>query len=372
MAKKTQPAEGVLELIKGRAGFLRSPERNYRPVTGDVHVSAGWVERYRLAGGEYVVGVAGPPKRGPAPTLVEIHSINGLPPEEYAERRPFNELTVINPDVRLRFETPGGPLAMRVVDLLTPIGRGQRGLIVAPPRTGKTTLLRQMALGVLANHPELELLVLLVDERPEEVTEMRRTVRGEVVASSNDESVESHVRTARMVIERAKRLVEAGRHVFLLIDSLTRLGRAFNHYVGSSGRTLSGGLDARAMQEPKAMFGAARNTEDGGSLTIIASALIDTGSRMDELIFNEFKGTGNMEIVLSRELADRRIWPAIDLQKSGTRREELLLSGEELEQAARIRRTLDPRAPAEAMQSLLRALEKYPSNEAFISAIAAR
>jgi len=328
------------------------------------------IQQFRLRGGETIVGSVSANRRGRAPQLAAIETINDRTPEDYAELTPFAELTVIDPRERIRFETPNGPLAMRVVDLLTPIGKGQRGLIVAPPRTGKTVLLQQMAAAVAANHPEITMIVLLIDERPEEVTEMRRTVRGEVVASSKDQDTASHVRTARLVIAQAMRHVECGRDVLILLDSLTRLGRAFNVFVGTSGRTMSGGLDIRAMHEPKSMFGAARNIEGGGSLTIIATALVETGSRMDELIFNEFKGTGNMEIVLSRELANKRIWPAMDLRQSGTRKEELLLAPQVLGKCHRIRRMLQASPPDKQMQTLLDRLAQHPTNDAFLAALA--
>jgi transcription termination factor Rho len=326
-------------------------------------------QRYHLRGGETITGTMIKPrgKQGRrAPEVVEVETINSLPADEAAEVRPLTELTAVDPREPIRFEIDGGPLTMRVVDLMTPIGRGQRGLIVAPPRTGKTVLLQHMAAGVAANDPDVYVMVLLIDERPEEVTEMRRNVRGEVVASSNDLDVASHVRIARLMIEKAKRMVECGTHVFILLDSLTRLGRAFNAFAGNSGRIMSGGLDSRALIEPKAIFGAARNIEDGGSLTIIATALIDTGSRMDEVIFNEFKGTGNMEIMLSRDLANKRIWPAIDLQMSGTRKEELLLDPDTLAASHRIRRELGRRAPDLDMQNLLETLQRFPDNKSFV------
>lgn len=325
------------------------------------------IARLGLRGGETIEADADANGRG-APFVRMVRVINGMDAGAYCECKPFGELTVIDPKARIRFETAGGPTTMRVIDLMTPIGKGQRGLIAAPPRTGKTMLLQQMAEGIASNHPEIYMLVLLIDERPEEVTHMRRTVRGEVVASCNDLEVASHVRLARLMIERAKRMVECGQHVLILLDSLTRLGRAFNNYVKSSGRTMSGGLDIRAMTEPKAMFGAARNIENGGSLTILATALIDTGSRMDELIFNEFKGTGNMEIMLTRELANKRIWPAIDLHQSGTRKEELLLSPEELNQSIQIRRKLYSAAIDQQMLALIEALQKHPNNQAFLTA----
>jgi len=335
-------------------------------------VGADLVRRYALRGGEMVTGaIRGSAARGASqqPVLAEIHVVNGLPPGEYAERRPLTELTPVDPCEPIRFETAGGPLTMRVVDLLTPIGRGQRGLIVAPPRTGKTILLQHMAAGVAANYPDMHVVVLLIDERPEEVTEMRRRICGEVVASSNDHDATSHVRLARLMIEKVKRMVECGADVFVLLDSLTRLGRTFNTLDGGSGRIMSGGLDAKSLIEPKSIFGAARNIENGGSLTIMATALIETGSRMDEVIFNEFKGTGNMEIVLSRELANRRIWPAIDLEASGTRKEELLLDPDALAVSHLIRREFMDKSPERSMQLLLEKMTGYPDNRAFIKAM---
>jgi transcription termination factor Rho len=298
--------------------------------------------------------------------LEAVATINGLCVEDYLDTTPFEKLTAIDPESQVYFETDGGPATMRIIDLLTPIGFGQRGLIVAPPRTGKTMLLQQMADGVAANHPDAYVVVLLIDERPEEVTHMKRSVRGEVVASSNDKDVENHVRIARLVIEKVKRLVETGSDVVLFLDSLTRVGRVFNSHTRGSGRIMSGGLDIRALTEPKSIFGAARNIENGGSLTIVATALIETGSRMDEVIFNEFKGTGNMEIMLSRELANRRIWPAIDLDRSGTRKEERLLTPEALEVSYQIRRTLVGKDPCRTMETLLEAMAKYSTNADFI------
>lgn len=367
--------EGTLELQEKGWGFLRSAKRNYAIHPGDPLVTAEMVRRYSLRGGENVVG---PIQRGNGRqsgvqaqfSVAKLETVNGMAPEANAELQPFNDLTVIDPRQPIRFETPGGPLPMRVIDLMTPIGRGQRGLIAAPPRTGKTILLQQMAAGIAANHPDLYMMVLLIDERPEEVTEMRRTVHGEVVFSSNDQNIASHLRIARLMIEKAKRKVEAGQHVLILLDSLTRLGRAFNAGIKSSGRTMSGGVDIRAMEEPKAIFGAARNVEHGGSLTIMASALIETGSRMDELIFNEFKGTGNMEIMLNRELANLRIWPAMDLNQSGTRKEELLLGKDTVEKVYRLRRQIAPLSITKAMQTLLDWLAKFPSNEAFLNSLA--
>ncbi|MBN1514019.1 MAG: transcription termination factor Rho, partial [Phycisphaerae bacterium] len=289
---------GTFEPDGKGGGFLRSAQRNYAVHPTDPRVLPDLVRRHRLIAGETVAGTVRPARKSRTTELAAVNSINGLAPDVFAARTPFADLVAIDPDRPVRFEIPGGSPSMRVVDLMTPIGFGQRGLICAPPRTGKTVLLQQMAAGVATNHPDVYMMVLLIDERPEEVTEMRRTVRGEVVASSNDLDVASHVRIARLMIEKAKRHVECGENVFILLDSLTRLGRAFNAAIRNSGRIMSGGLDIRALEEPKAIFGAARNVENGGSLTIIASALIDTGSRMDEVIFNEFKGTGNMEIML--------------------------------------------------------------------------
>jgi transcription termination factor Rho len=363
--------EGTLELHDKGHGFLRSAKRNYNVHPMDPFVSRRLVERYALRPGADIMGTMQRSSgRGAKFDLVEIEKINGSSPAEYMDFQPFKELTVVDPCEPIRFGTKGGPLSMRVVDLMTPIGMGQRGLIAAPPRTGKTVLLQQMAAGLAANHPDMYMMVLLIDERPEEVTEMRRTVHGEVVSSSNDENVASHVRIARLMIEKAKRMVEAGEHVLILLDSLTRLGRAFNASVKSSGRTMSGGLDSRALSEPKSIFGSARNIENGGSLTILATALIETGSRMDELIFNEFKGTGNMEIMLTRELANQRLWPAMDLNMSGTRKEELLLGHETVDKISKIRRQISHLPPTKAMETLLDSLGEYSSNEEFIKNLA--
>ncbi|MBI1826137.1 MAG: transcription termination factor Rho [Planctomycetes bacterium] len=361
----TDSVTGVFEPIPRNGGFLRSPTSNYRIQRTDAFVSPQICNALHLRGGESITGIVKPGRQ--SPELAEVQTINDLDAGRYSELKPLDELTAIDPLAPLRFETPGGPITMRVVDLMTPIGLGQRGLIVAPPRTGKTVLLHQMAAGVAANHPDLYMMVLLIDERPEEVTEMRRAVHGEVIASSNDEDIASHVRIARLIIEKAKRMVETGRNVLILLDSLTRVGRAFNSATRGVGRTMSGGLDARALAEPKAIFGAARNVENGGSLTIIASALIDTGSRMDEVIFNEFKGTGNMEIVLNRDMANRRVFPAIDLNESGTRKEEKLLTPQALELSRKLRRKLIERDPIRAMENLLAAMQKYPTNADFIA-----
>jgi len=334
----------------------------------DPLVARDLAARFRLRGGEVIGGlVSGDHNRDNGRMLREITSIDRVTPDARHELKPFEELTAVNPDRRVRLEVQGGPMSMRVLDLLTPIGFGQRALIVAPPRTGKTVLLQQMAASIAKNHPDVHMLVLLIDERPEEVTEMRRTVNGEVMASSNDQDIASHIRLARLILAAAKRRVETGQDVVILLDSLTRLGRAFNAHIRGSGRIMSGGLDIRALTEPKGIFGSARNVENGGSLTIIASALIETGSRMDEVIFNEFKGTGNMEIVLTRQLANLRIWPAIDLHQSGTRKEELLLSQVELERSHAVRRLYVGRPPEMAMRTLLEQMERYPTNAEFIA-----
>ncbi|MHC5112772.1 MAG: transcription termination factor Rho, partial [Planctomycetota bacterium] len=360
----------------GKAGGeIRDPEKNYAILDRDVLVGADLSRKANLRGGELIVGtVARNGKRGrqQRDSLAEIETVDGLSLDDHLEKKPFESLIPIDPDRHIRFETEGGPMTMRVIDLLTPIGFGQRGLIVAPPRTGKTVLLQQMAQAVIKNYPDVHVKVLLVDERPEEVTDMRRNIEAEVVASSNDKDAATHVRTSRLLIERAKRMVEAGQDVFVLLDSLTRLGRAFNTRVRSGGRVMSGGLDINALTEPKSIFGAARNIEGGGSLTIVASALIETGSRMDDVIFNEFKGTGNMEIMLSREMANRRVWPAIDLNPSGTRKEELLLEPAALEQSHSIRRKLHGKEPIQSMEMLLEDLGRHPDNAAYINASAPR
>ncbi|MFQ5413931.1 MAG: transcription termination factor Rho [Phycisphaerae bacterium] len=366
--------DGTFESVGRSGGAVRCPDADYPVRSTDAIVPQALVERYHLRGGETVVGRCKTDRRrrGGPPELEEITLIEGAPPAEHVERPRFQSLTAIEPKQRIRFETANGPISMRIIDLMTPIGFGQRGLVVAPPRTGKTMLLQQMAHAVAVNHPDAYMVVLLVDERPEEVTDMRRTVHGQVIASSNDHDIASHVRIARLVIQKAKRLVECGRDVVLLLDSLTRLGRAFNAHIRGAGRIMSGGLDILALTEPKAIFGAARNAEEGGSLTIIASALIETGSRMDEVIFNEFKGTGNMEIVLSRELANMRIWPAIKLNESGTRKEELLLDAASLNVAHQIRRTLVNRGPVRAMEPLVAAMTKFPTNAEFVAAFTQR
>ena len=361
--------EGVLELHPKGYGFLRDPQKNYASQDSDPFVSSSVVERFGLRAGGLIKGEVGPGSKGQGPRLKTIETVDGLTVENYQEVPHFDDLTPITPSEKIRLETGSKPVTMRVMDLLTPIGKGQRALIVAPPRTGKTMLLQDIADSVSENHPELHLMVLLIDERPEEVTEMRRRVKGEVIASSMDREVESHVRIGQLIIERGKRLAEAGHGVFVLLDSITRTARAFNKWVGNTGRTMSGGLDIKALEIPRKMFGTARRFEEGGSLTVVATALIETGSRMDDAIFQEFKGTGNMEMMLSRDLADRRIWPAIDITRSGTRHEEKFFSEEEYEYVTMIRRHLITLTPADAMDKLIKMMEKFPSNAEFFEKV---
>jgi transcription termination factor Rho len=368
MIMAEQSCSGVLEMHPKGYGFLRDPKRNFKAGTNDVYVGAPLLAKFQLRQGVRLAGVVRPPAKGEGPRLAELTEIEGREPEHYVGLPGFDDLTAIDPHERIHLEVGAEPLGMRVMDLLTPIGKGQRGLIVAPPRTGKTILLQQLAASVATNHPELHLLVLLVDERPEEVTDMRRSVRGEVIASSSDHAAEEHIRLAQLTVDRAKRIAETGGQVLILLDSLTRLARAYNKG-SNSGRTMSGGMDIKAMDVPKRLFGAARKFDEGGSLTVLATALIDTGSRMDELIFQEFKGTGNMEVVLDRRLADRRVWPAIDIQQSGTRKEERLLESETLARVNLMRRSLSELKPTEAMESLVRQLGKYQSNSAFLERI---
>jgi transcription termination factor Rho len=364
-------ARGVLEMQEKGYGFLRQPERDFRPTATDVFVPPGLVTRYRLKMGLALEGPIQPDKKGRGQQLADITSICGEKPDKYVGLTPFERLTVVDPEVGLWLETTPEQTTTRVIDLLTPIGKGQRGLIVSPPRAGKTILLEHMAAAVRKNYPDVHVMMLLVDERPEEVTHFRRSTGAEVLASSNDLEVEQHVRLARMAFARAKAEVEFGHDVVLFMDSLTRLGRAFNKAIPSSGRTMSGGVDIRALEEPKRMFGQARKIENGGSLTVIATCLIDTGSRMDELIFQEFKGTGNMELVLSRDLSERRLYPAIDILASGTRKEERLVSAEDLKKRYAIRRRLADSKPVEALESLLSALARYPTNRQLLDALSA-
>ncbi len=360
---------GVLEVQDRGYGFLRRADRDFRPARGDVFVPPGLVAKRRLKTGLVLEGPTQPDKKGRGLQLADVASICGHSPDEYAGLVPFDRLTVIDPEETLWLETGPEPVTTRVLDLLTPIGKGQRGLIVSPPRAGKTIMLEQMAAAVHTNYPDVTLMMVLVDERPEEVTHFRRTTGAEVLASSNDQDVQQHVRIARMAFAKARAEVEFGRDVVLFMDSLTRLGRTFNKAIPSSGRTMSGGVDINALREPKRMFGAARNIEGGGSLTVIATCLIDTGSRMDELIFQEFKGTGNMEVILDRDLAERRLWPAMDVLASGTRKEERLVPPDDLQKRYLIRRRLAGSKPAEALESLLSAMSKYPSNRELLDAM---
>ena len=363
-------SEGVLECLPDGFGFLRAPEYNYLPGPDDVYVSPSQIRRFDLRTGDTVSGQIRPPKEGERYfALIKVDAINFEPPEEARNKIFFDNLTPLYPDKRLKLETTRDGFSGRVMDLVTPIGKGQRGLIVAPPRTGKTMLLQAIANSVTTNHPEVNLIVLLIDERPEEVTDMQRSVRGEVISSTFDEPATRHVQVAEMVIEKAKRLVEHKKDVVILLDSITRLARAYNTIVPPSGKVLSGGVDSNALQRPKRFFGAARNIEEGGSLTIIATALVDTGSRMDDVIFEEFKGTGNMEIHLDRKLIDKRVFPAIDINKSGTRKEELLLPKDELNRVYILRRVLSPLSPVETMELLLDKLGKTRSNTEFLAAM---
>lgn len=359
--------EGVLEILPDGFGFLRSPNYNYLPSAEDIYVSPAQIRRFDLKKGDTLCGTIRPPKEKEKYfALLKVDTINGTTPEKARERILFENLTPLFPDERIVMETTKERLSTRILDLAAPIGKGQRGLIVAPPRTGKTVLLQSIANAIAINNPEIVLIVLLIDERPEEVTDMQRMVKGEVVSSTFDEPPERHVQVAEMAIEKARRLVEHGNDVVILLDSITRLARAYNTIQPHSGKILSGGIDANALHKPKRFFGAARNVEQGGSLTIIATALIDTGSRMDEVIFEEFKGTGNMELVLDRRLADRRTYPAIDLIKSGTRKEELLYHPNELEKIFLMRQAVADLAPGDAMSLLLSRLKKTGSNAEFL------
>ena len=365
-----EPGAGVLEMHPNGYGFLRTADTNYIRERTDPFVPATMIDRYRLREGVFIKALVQPGRRQQGPRVREIQEVEGMAPDLYSNVKMFDQLTPINPETWLRLETGQQPITTRVMDLLTPLGKGQRALIVAPPRTGKTVLLQQVSQAVSTNHPELSLVMLLVDERPEEVTDMRRSVKGEVLASSLDCDVESHVRLSQLVIERCKRMAETGKDVFLLMDSITRMARAFNKWVGNTGRTMSGGVDIKALDIPKKLFATARVFEEGGSLTIVATALVDTGSRMDELIFQEFKGTGNMELVLDRKLSDRRVWPAIDISQSGTRREEKLLDPNTLHAVNMLRRTLSSMHHVDAMEQLTKQLAKFKSNREFISLIA--
>lgn len=377
-----QPAptfSGVLERHPKGYGFLRSPARNFRTAPEDPYVPGQLIDKFNLAEGVALTGLLEPPRRGQGPRLAGIETIEGGDPRDFKRRR-WDELTAVDPRVAIRLETTPDILTTRVMDLFTPIGKGQRGLIVAPPRSGKTVLLSHIAAAVAKNHPEMHLIILLVDERPEEVTEMRRMMKGfvpadgsgadrfQLVASSSDMETIHHVRLAELCVERAKRLTEQGKDVLVLLDSLTRLARAYNKHSGS-GRTMSGGVDSRAMEIPKRLFGSARAFDEGGTLTILGTALIETGSRMDDVIFQEFKGTGNMELVLDRRIAEKRIYPAIDLGASGTRKEERLIEAEKLERINLLRRSLMQMKPPEAMESLIKQLGKTKSNDDFLQVV---
>ncbi len=363
-------SEGVLETLPDGFGFLRAPEYNYLPGPDDIYVSPSQIRKFDLRTGDTISGQIRPPKEGERYfALIKVEAINFEQPEHSREKVFFDNLTPLYPDEQLKMETTPDKVSARVIDLVTPIGKGQRALIVAPPRTGKTMLLQTIANSITENHPETTLIVLLIDERPEEVTDMQRSVRGEVISSTFDEPPTRHVQVADMVIEKAKRLVEHKRDVVILLDSITRLARAHNAVVPPSGKILSGGIDSNALQRPKRFFGAARNIEEGGSLTIIATALIDTGSRMDDVIFEEFKGTGNSEIHLDRRLSDKRLFPAIDLQRSGTRKEELLISPEDLNRIWVMRRVLNPLSPVEQMEVVLERLSKTKANSEFLASM---
>jgi transcription termination factor Rho len=361
--------EGVLEIYPKGYGFLRNPAKNLAAVNGDAYVSQSMIDRYRLKPGLLISGRTEPSREeNSGPRMVSLENIEGKPAREFKDRD-FENLTPIDPRTWLRLETGQEPLTTRVMDLLTPIGKGQRGLLVAPPRSGKTVVLQHTALAVAQNNPEMKIIVLLVDERPEEVTEMRRTIKGQVFSSSSDFEPEQHVRIAELVVERAKRLTEQGHDVFLLMDSLTRLARAYNKVGGSSGRTMTGGIDIQALEMPKRLFGSARAFDEGGTLTVMGTALIETGSKMDDIIFQEFKGTGNMEMVLDRKLSDRRVYPALDISQSGTRKEEKILPPDMLKQITLLRRSLVQLNPLSAMMSLVEKLGEKKSNSEFLERV---
>ena len=360
--------EGILEVLPDGYGFLRGD--NYLSTSEDVYISPIQIRRFKLDKGDKVKGIARMPKEGEKfPALIYVGEVNGDAPEKAFRRRKFDDLTPIHPNERIHLETSPNEYAMRIIDLMSPIGKGQRGMIVAPPKVGKTTLLKKIANSITTNNPEIELIVLLIDERPEEVTDMRRSIKGDVIYSTFDELPEHHVKVAEMVLERAKRLTEQNKDVVILLDSITRLARAYNLVIPSSGRTLSGGLDPSALHKPKKFFGAARNIENGGSLTILATALIETGSRMDDVIFEEFKGTGNMEVHLDRGLSEKRIFPAIDINKSGTRREELLLSPKELEVVFALRKAMSTKSVADITEQLIGQMMSTKNNEEFLEKI---
>ncbi len=362
--------EGVLEILPDGFGFLRSPNYNYLPGPDDIYISPSQIKKFALRKGDTVSGYVRPPKEQERFfALLQVKSVNGQDLENIRERPLFDNLTPLYPNQRISLETRRDELATRVLDLLIPIGKGQRMLINAAPRTGKTVLMQKVANAVTANHPEAVLMVLLIDERPEEVTDMQRSVKGEVISSTFDEPSERHIQVAEMVLEKAKRMVEHGKDVVILLDSITRLARAYNTVTPSSGRVLSGGLDSNALQRPKRFFGAARNIEEGGSLTIVATALVETGSRMDDVIFEEFKGTGNSEVYLDRKLADRRIFPAIDITRSGTRKEELLLNQDEINKVWILRKIIGNLNPIDAMELMVEKLSSTKSNKDFLKSM---
>jgi transcription termination factor Rho len=361
-------SKGVLEVLPDGYGFLRSADYNYLPSPDDIYVSPSQIKKFSLRTGDYVSGQVRPPKEGERFfALLRVEAVNNLDPEAIRERTLFDNLTPVYPTKKLFLESAPGEYSMRIMDLLSPIGKGQRGLIVSPPKSGKTILLQKIANSITRNHPEIKMIILLIDERPEEVTDMERSVKAEVISSTFDEPADRHVQVADMVIEKAKRMVEAKEDVVILLDSITRLARAHNIVVPHSGRILSGGVDSNALHKPKRFFGAARNTEDGGSLTIIATALIDTGSRMDDVIFEEFKGTGNMELLLNRDLSDRRIFPAIDVNRTGTRREELLIKEDDLAKIWILRKILSDFSPVDAMEFLLDKMRGTKTNKDFLT-----
>jgi len=365
-------SEGVLESLPDGFGFLRAPEYSYLPGPDDIYVSPSQIRKFDLRTGDTISGQIRPPKEGERYfALIKVEAVNFEPPEVSRKKVLFDNLTPLYPNERLRLETDPENVSARILDILTPIGKGQRGLIVSPPRSGKTMLLQNIANSITTNHPDAALIVLLIDERPEEVTDMERSVNGEVVSSTFDEPATRHVQVAEMVLEKAKRLVEHHRDVIILLDSVTRLARAYNTIVPPSGKVLSGGVDANALQRPKRFFGAARNVEEGGSLTIIATALIDTGSRMDDVIFEEFKGTGNLEINLDRKLSDRRVYPAIDIARSGTRKEELLVPQKQLDRTWVLRKVLNQLSPVEAMELLIDKIARSSSNAEFLDSMSA-
>jgi transcription termination factor Rho len=365
--KPANYGSGYLEISEKGFGFLRTAANHFHPKPTDIFVTPDSIRRSFLREGSHVAGTTQPPHRGTSPQLRTVDRVNDMTFEEYTKAVRFENLTSIDPIEKFNLETTPDLLETRVIDLVTPIGKGTRGLIVAPPRTGKTTILKQICNAVTTNHPEVHVLVLLIDERPEEVTDFQRSVKAEVVASSNDMDLETHVRLSRFMVERCRRIVETGKDVFVLMDSLTRIARAYNSVHGGSGRTMTGGVDARALEIPRKMFASARKIENGGSLTILATALVDTGSRMDELIFQEFKGTGNMELILDRKLSDRRLFPAIDIPKSGTRKEEKLFPAKNLEAIRKLRRTMVDLNPIEAMETLLAALKKNKTNDELLA-----